>query len=68
MQKEIQRLKEQPVSAAQEAENNIKIAQLEREVLEVRQHIDTTLEIAEHEVKQASHPCRNISQPCLHAC
>ena len=56
MQKEIQRLKEQPVSAAQEAENNIKIAQLEHEVLEVRQHIDTTLEIAEHEVKQARHP------------
>lgn len=52
MQKEIERLKETPVSAAEEAENNIRIAQLEREVLEVRQNIDATLEIAEQEVKQ----------------
>lgn len=52
MQKEIERLKETPVSAAEEAENNIRIAQLEREVLEVRQNIDATLEIAEREVKQ----------------
>ena len=52
MQKEIERLKQTPVSAIEEADNNIRIAQLEREVLSVRQQIDTTLEIAEHEVKQ----------------
>lgn len=52
MQREIERLKETPVSAAEEADNNIRIAQLEHEVLEVRQNIDTTLEIAEQEVKQ----------------
>ena len=54
MQKEIERLKQTPVSAIEEADNNIRIAQLEREVLSVRQKIDTTLEIAEHEVKQVS--------------
>ena len=52
MQKEIERLKETSGSATEQADNNIRIAQLEREVLQVRQNIDTTLEIAEQEVKQ----------------
>lgn len=63
MQQEIERLKETSGSATEQADNNIRIAQLEREVLQVRQNIDTTLEIAEQEVKQVRIGCKLQQTP-----
>ncbi len=54
MQQEIERLKEAPVSVSEDAHNQLRIQQLEREVLQVQQEINVTLEIAEQEIKEAS--------------
>lgn len=53
MQQEIERLKEAPVSVSEDAHNQLRIQQLEREVLQVQQEINVTLEIAEQEIKEA---------------
>ena len=52
MQQEIERLKQAPVSVSEDATNQLRIQQLEREVLQVQQEINVHLEIAEHEVKE----------------
>ncbi|DBA77736.1 TPA: hypothetical protein ACH3X2_008429 [Trebouxia sp. C0005] len=53
MQQEIERLKEAPVLVSEAAHNQLRIQQLEREVLQVQQEINVTLEIAEQEIKEA---------------
>lgn len=52
MQQEIERLKEAPVSVSEDAQNQLRIRQLEHDVLQVQQEINVTLEIAEQEVKE----------------
>ncbi|DBB00997.1 TPA: hypothetical protein ACH3X1_000902 [Trebouxia sp. C0004] len=65
MQQEIERLKEAPVSLSEDAHNQLRIQQLEREVLQVQQEINVTLEIAEQEIKEASSFSSARVQCCL---
>ena len=54
LQTEIDRLKEAPVSVSEDAQNQVRIRQLEQDILRVRQEINVALEIAEHEVQEVS--------------
>ena len=54
MQLEIDRLKQAPVSVSEDAQNQLRIQQLERDVLQVQQEINVHLEIAEQEVKEVN--------------
>ena len=54
MQQEIESLKEAPVSVAEDAQNQLRIHQLEQDILQVQQEINVTLEIVQHEVEEVS--------------
>lgn len=68
MQQEIERLKEAPVSVSEDAHNQLRIQQLEQEVLQVQQEINVTLEIAEQEVKEVSYARSSPHPPSSAAC
>lgn len=68
MQQEIERLKEAPVSVSEDAHNQLRIQQLEQEVLQVQQEINVTLEIAEQEVKEVSYARSSPHHPSSAAC
>ena len=63
MQLEIDRLKQAPVSVSEDAQNQLRIQQLERDVLQVQQEINVHLEIAEQEVKEVRFKNKQFNLP-----
>ena len=55
MQQEIERLKEAPVSVSEDQQNQLRIATLEQDILQVQQEINRALEVAEQEVQRVCH-------------